>query len=138
MTKEQTTAFYRSIQFLDGHDLLALKRMIEEQIDYARHLKENFYLNEQTDDFIYIIRYKDGSYHYVFKGAEAYNEYVESKDAVSIERKTKDLFPKFEILMRKENGSEGIRSAISQNETEADKVQFKQRTRCGHHSVPRA
>lgn len=137
MTKEQTTVFYRSIQFLNGHDLLALKKMIEDQIEYARHLKENFYLNEQTDDYIYIVRYNDGSFHYVFKGAEAYNEYIES-GAVMLERKTKDLFPKFEILMERRNESEGICSKLSQNETEADKVQFKQRTRCGHHFVPRA
>lgn len=138
MTKEQTTVFYRSIQFLNGHDLLALKKMVEDQIEYARHLKENFYLNEQTDDYIYIVRYNDGSFHYVFKGAEAYNEYIGNQRAIKLERKTKDLFPKFEILMERRNGSEGICSKLSQNETETDKVQFKQRTRCGHHIVPRA
>lgn len=138
MTKEQETAFYRSIQFMDGNDLIALKKMVEDQIEYARHLKENFYLNDQFDNFIYIVLYDNGEYRYMFKGNEAYNEYKDNPAAIRLERKTKDLFPKFEILMERRNESEGICSKLSQNETEADKVQFKQRTRCGHHFVPRA
>lgn len=138
MTKEQTNAFYRSIQFLDGHDLIALKEMIDEQIEYSRHLKENFYLNDSTDDYIYIVRYNDNSYHYVFKGAEAYNEYIDHNDAIRIERKTKDLFPIFELLMEKKNESERLHTELPQNETKANQVQSKQRNRQGHYSVPRA
>lgn len=138
MTKEQELAFYRSIQFLDGYDLLALKKMVEDQIEYAKHLKENFYLNELTDDFIYIVWYMDGSYHYMFKGAEAYNEYIGNQRATKLERKTKDLFPKFELLMEKGNGKERVYTELSQNETKADKVQFKQGIRQGYNSVPRA
>ena len=32
MTKEQETAFYRSIQFMDGNDLITLKKMVEDQV----------------------------------------------------------------------------------------------------------
>lgn len=138
MTKEQELAFYRSIQFLDGHDLLALKKMVEDQIKYAKHLKENFYLNELTDDFIYIVWYMDGSYHYMFKGAEAYNEYIDNPRAIKLERKTKDLFPKFEMLMEKGNEQERVHTELPQNETKADKVQFEQGSRQGYIRFPRA
>ena len=132
MTKEQETAFYRSIQYLDGHDLIALKKMVEEQIEYARHLKDNFYLNEQFDDFIYIVHYSDGEYHYIFKGKDAYNEYKDNPAAIRLERKTKELFPKFEILMEKWNEEKGIRSTVPQNEIKTDQVQSKQRNRQGY------
>lgn len=135
MTKEQETAFYRSIQFLDGNDLIALKKMVEEQIEYARHLKDNFYLNDQFDNFIYIVFYANGEYHYIFKGKDAYNEYKDNPAAIRLERKTKDLFPKFEILMEKWNEEKGIRSTVSQNEIKASQIQSEQRNRQRHHLI---
>lgn len=138
MTKEQQNAFYRAMQFLNGHDLLALKEMVEDQIQYAKHLKENFYLNNTADDYIYIVHYRNGKYHYVFKGAEAYNEYMGNDKAWKLERKSKELFPTYESLLEKNYGKERVRSELSQNEIKADKVQFKQGIRQGYNSVPRA
>lgn len=132
MTKEQYALFYREIQYLDGHDLLALKEMVEQQIQYAKHLKENFYLNDTFDDYIYIVRFKNGKYHYVFKGAEAYKEYIENDYACKLERKTKELFPVFEILMEKKNEKERVRSKVSQSKPKANQIQSKQGNRPGY------
>lgn len=131
MTKEQQNAFYRAMQFLNGHDLLALKDMVEDQIQYAKHLKENFYLNDTTDDYIYIVHYRNGKFHYVFKGADAYNEYMNNEKAWKLERKSKALFPTYESLMEKTNGKEKVRSELSQNEIKANQIQSEQRNRLG-------
>ena len=131
MTKEQQNAFYRAMQFLNGHDLLELKKMVDDQIQYAKHLKENFYLNDTTDNYIYIVRYRNGKYHYVFKGADAYKEYMNSDYACKLDRKTKNLFPTYESLMEKNYGKERVRSELSQNEIKANQVQFEQRNRPG-------
>ena len=90
------------INSLNTVDLLSLKTQIENKIDEYYHLKENFYLHEEHDDYIYIIDYIDGSHHYEYIGARAYRKYIGDSSAIAIRRKTKDLFPVYETLLEKE------------------------------------
>ena len=90
------------INSLNTVDLLSLKAQIENKIDEYYHLKENFYLHEEHDDYIYVIEYADGSKYHDYIGARAYRKYINDCDAIAIGRKTKDLFPTYEPLLEKE------------------------------------
>lgn len=92
-------------EYLDGMNtaqLLALKSAIDEKIEEYYHLKENFYLHDRTDDYIYICVYDDGKIHYDYLGSSAYKRYLKDDHVVAIRRKTKDLFPTYEDLIKKE------------------------------------
>lgn len=98
MTQEQIFA-------LDPTQLEALKRLVEQREKQLYH--EMWWTHEQIDDYLYIVHFQDGSFIYFCKGADAYRRYLQ--DGVMIERKTKDLFPKREILERKNHEQERIR-----------------------------
>lgn len=92
-------------EYLNGMNtdqLLALKSAIEEKIEENYNLKENFYLHDRTDDYIYICVYDDGSIHYDYLGSRAYKRYLDDDRIVALKRKTKDLFPAYEDLLEKE------------------------------------
>lgn len=92
-------------EYLNGMNtdqLLALKSAIEDMIEENYNLKENFYLHDRTDDYIYICVYEDGSIHYDYLGSRAYKRYLDDDRIVAIKRKTKDLFPAYEDLLEKE------------------------------------
>ena len=86
---------------LTGTELLRLKDLIDQRIKEVYDFKCNFMIHDQIDNYIYIVNMADGEYHYYIKGDEAYKRFLED-DAVSIERKTKDLFPIIELLLKKE------------------------------------
>ena len=92
-------------EYLNGMNtdqLLSLKSAIEEKIEENYNLKENFYLHDKTDDYIYICVYEDGEIHRDYLGSRAYKRYLEDDRIVAIKRKTKDLFPTYEDLLEKE------------------------------------
>lgn len=86
---------------LDGHQLESLRRAIEEQERAVYDRKENFYLHKEVDGYIYITHFADGSFYYDCIGQNAYERYRSDPMAVSLERKTKDLFPVYEQLLSK-------------------------------------
>ena len=87
--------------FTSGSELEQIKAMIDDQIMKIYNLKENFYLHDKTDDYIYRIVYADGHIYYDCIGKRAYEKFTLDSDAVRIERKTKDLFPTVELLLEK-------------------------------------
>lgn len=102
MTQTEFNAF---ISTMDGHQLEALRRKIERQEQIVYDRKENFHLHDRTDNYIYIVNYQDGSFIYDYLGSRAYERYIDDPTAVSIDRKTKDLFPVYEHLLSKEKES---------------------------------
>ena len=92
-------------EYLNGMNtdqLLALKSAIEEKIEENYNLKENFFLHDRIDDYIYICVYDDGKIYYDFLGSRAYTRYLKDDHVVAIRRKTKDLFPTYEDLLKKD------------------------------------
>ena len=87
----------------NAHVLLELKKQIDKQIEKNYNLKENFMLHEGLDEYLYIIHFADGHRYIEQKGKKAYEMYINDIQAVSLERKTKDLFPKYELLLTKEH-----------------------------------
>ena len=104
MSKARKNQFYESIQCLNGHDLLALRKMIDERILAIWNEKESFFLHDRLDSYMYIVSYSDGSDYVDCYGASAYREYINNSDAVSIARYDKGkLSPTMELLMRKDH-----------------------------------
>ena len=78
-----------------------LVRLIEEEKKRRYDLKDSFFYHDRIDEYLYIVHYKNGSSHLDCIGSRSYKEYINNPDALWIERKTKDLFPSFELLMEK-------------------------------------
>lgn len=102
MTYEQVYAFNESILAYKGADLALLKKLIERRMQDEYDDPANFMFHDRIDDYIYIVDYMDGSYHYDYIGKRSYNEYINNADAVRIRRKTKSLSPVYETLLEKE------------------------------------
>lgn len=102
MTQQEIVAFNESILHFRGTDLHELKRLIEQKIQEEYDLPENFMHHDKVDDYIYIVEYFDGSYHYDCIGKRSYEEYIGNVNAVRIRRKTKELYPTYETLLEKE------------------------------------
>ena len=102
MTQEQIIAFNESILNFRGTDLNELKKLIENKIQEEYDLPENFMHHDRIDDYIYIVDYLDGSYHFYCIGRQAYDEYIANIEAIRIRRKDKHLKPKYETLLDKE------------------------------------
>lgn len=92
-----------NISMLNYEDLELLKRKIAERQQYLRNLAENFMYNEFRDDYIYVLIYRNGDKGYEQTGQKAYKKYSESSDIIRLDRKTKDLRPKWETLLEKGN-----------------------------------
>ena len=123
---------------MNAQQLLNLKSMIDDQIEAAYDLPENFYLHETLDDYLYIVKYDDGSSHLYIKGAQAYREYKANRCAVGIIRKTKDLFPVFELMLVKENHErkqEELRQELCYETLQKNYSSAEQRKRCRHNYV---
>ena len=97
MLQEQ---IHDAIRSMTSADLEAIKKMIaqEEKDRYD----EMWWIHDRIDDYLYKVHYRDGHIHITCKGADSYKEYMMNDDAMWIERYTKDLFPTYEFLMRKE------------------------------------
>ena len=92
-----------NISMLNYEDLELLKKKIAERQEYLRGLAENFMYNEFRDEYIYVLIYRNGDKGYEQTGQKAYKKYSESSDIVRLDRKTKDLRPKWETLLEKGN-----------------------------------
>lgn len=97
MTREQINQY---VSTMDSAELDAIKMMVAARENELYDIR--WWTHEKIDDFIYKVHYQDGHTHITCKGADSYREYMRSEDAVWIERYTKDLFPTYEFLMRKE------------------------------------
>ena len=64
-------------------------------------LVENFMYHDKIDSYIYEIRYDNGKKYVDYIGQRAYEKYIDDENAISIYRKTKDLFPTYELLLEK-------------------------------------
>ena len=125
-----------TIGSMNTADLLLLKQYIESKIEDNYDDPGNFYLHDRIDDYIYIVDYEDGTYHYYCKGADAFKEYMGVSYATRIRRKTKDLFPVYETLKEKhERSEEEIRHQLHEGTMSANKAAAEQKHRCGHHKV---
>ena len=127
------------INSMSTADLLNLKSFIEDKIDEYYNLPDNFYLHEKTDDYIYIVDYEDGSFHYTYKGADAYREYTNDLRAVGIRRKTKDLFPKYETMIKEnyERKQKAIRQELCYKPVQTDNTYAEPENRLGYYRLPR-
>lgn len=85
---------------MNGFQLEEIKQLIDNEYNQLAVKDDNYMLHNFIDDFIYIVYYADGSYHYFCKGRDAYIEY--KNWGVKLGRKTKDLFPTYEMLLDKE------------------------------------
>lgn len=74
----------------------AMNKVIEERYD------EMWWIHDKIDNYLYVVHYADDKKHMSCKGKESYEEFMKHDDAIWIERYTKDLFPTYEFLMRKE------------------------------------
>lgn len=102
MTNRQIRRFADNISSLSGLELIALRELINSKIDEVASLDENFMLHDYLDSYFYLVYYLDGSWHLFTKGKDAYENYTRNNDAVRIVSKTKDLFPTYKELVRKE------------------------------------
>ena len=99
MTSKQKEAIREYLKTLNGVELKELRDEVDEEIADQYWCDENFWMRNETDSFIYIVVYKDLKYYYHYLGKKAYDKYMEEKDAIRIEYKTKDLFPTYGVLM---------------------------------------
>lgn len=91
-----------AIDLLDKLSCTELKRIKEyfdQKYEEVRRLDSNYILHDFVDDYIYVVYFDDGSVCQYCKGQSAYSMY--KSFGVRLERKTKDLFPKYEKLMEK-------------------------------------
>ena len=97
----QVESYVKRFNSLTATELYQLKDLIDDRIAETYYWKENFMTHTEIDNYIYVVYLEDGNHHFFAKGEEAYKRYLED-DAVSIDRKTKDLFPVYETLLVKE------------------------------------
>ena len=100
--KDTETEIENAIELLSklsGTELQRIKKYFDKKFDEVVQLDSNYILHDFVDDYIYMVYYKDGTCHRFGKGADAYSEY--NKYGIRLERKTKDLFPTYEVLLEK-------------------------------------
>lgn len=97
MVQELVCDYLRHMSLAD----FTLYKDAVEKVEKERY-KEMWWTHERMDEYLYIIHYADGHTHLVCKGKEAYNIYEKDSDAIMVEGKTKDLFPTYKVLIRKE------------------------------------
>lgn len=83
-----------------------IKKYIDEQIETQLDKRENFMFRDYVDDVFFAIYFKDGSRDLQCKGMKAYEIFIKDDTAIRIETRTKELKPRNEVLMIKENGTE--------------------------------
>ena len=88
------------IRSMNTADLEAIKKMIAQE--EKNRYDEMWWTHDKIDDYLYKIHYIDGHTYVVCKGKQAYEMYTKDKDAMWLERYTKNLFPTYEFLTRKE------------------------------------
>lgn len=101
MTNKQIEVFRNRIAKYSGADLQIIQNLLNEQLELEYERKENFMFHTTVDNYLYIVYYKDGTSNLFCIGADAYERFIKRDDAVRVERKTKDLFPKYEVILKK-------------------------------------
>lgn len=84
-----------------GEFIEQIKELIEDNIRENYYLKDNFKFHDKLDSYFYITTFANGEYHLDTTGKRGYERFIENEDAIKLERKTKDLFPTYEVLMTK-------------------------------------
>ena len=80
-------------------ELKRIKEYFDQKYEQVRRKDSNYILHDFVDDYIYVVYFDDGTVSQYCKGQNAYSMY--KNFGVRLERKTKDLFPKYEKLMEK-------------------------------------
>lgn len=94
-------AILNTIENLTDQAMLTeIVKLIDSRIEEVYDEKENFMYHDEIDDYIYVVYYLDRKVYYC-KGKEAYENYIRDDEALSVYRKTKDLFPTYELLLEK-------------------------------------
>ena len=96
MTQEQINF----ISTLDATTLDAVKKLLVKR--EMELYNERWWTHDGIDNYIYVITYVDGRKFHDYQGKRTYKKYLNDADAIAIGRETKDLFPEYEELMRKE------------------------------------
>ena len=96
MTLEQM----QMIRNLSATELGEIKDFIEKET--SNRYEEMWWDHNKIDNYIYKVHLSNGDYRLFCKGKQAYDEYNKNDKAIMVERLTKDLFPKSNILLRKE------------------------------------
>lgn len=78
-----------------------IKKYIDEQIETQLDKRENFMFRDYVDEYLYVIYFKDGSRDIQCKGNKAYDIFIKDSSAIRMETRTKELYPKYELLMEK-------------------------------------
>ena len=86
---------------IHGEYLEKITELLNENRKKNYDLKENFMYHENIDSYFYITYYDDGSYHLDHTGKLGYERFMNSDNSVRLERKTKNLYPTYELLMAK-------------------------------------
>ena len=114
MTNKQQEVFRNRIAKYSGADLQLIKDMVNRQIDIEYEKPENFMYHTTVDDYLYVVYYEDGTSNLFCIGADAYDRFRRRADAVMVKRKTKDLFPSYEVILkRNERKQKKIHSRLS-------------------------
>lgn len=85
-----------------GEFVEKIKDLLEENIRENYHLKDNFKFHDCLDSYFYITRLNNGDYYLDTTGKKGYERFLNEPNAIQLERKTKNLFPTYEILLKKE------------------------------------
>lgn len=75
--------------------------VVENQMEINFDLKENFMYHDKIDNYIYVIKYSDEHLFYDYIGKRTYEKYLLDKDAIEIQRWSKDVYPTKELLLSK-------------------------------------
>ena len=112
MTNKQMEVFRSRIAKYSGKDLQIIQKILDEQLEKEYEKPENFMFHTTVDDYLYVVYYQDGTSNLFCIGADAYERYMKRSDAIRVERKTKNLFPSYEVILKRHE-QKRIRSQIS-------------------------
>lgn len=109
MTK-QLESLLRKLKMED----IALAKQIIDEREYE--LWEPMWWTHEVDEWLYVLYYDDGKTHLTHRGKEAYETYRDDERIYLIMRKTKHLFPLWEVVLeRSVNGENPIRHGIHED-----------------------
>ena len=78
-----------------------IREMLLEKEEALYDLPEHFKFHNVSDDYIYQVYFDDETSYRDYIGSRAYEKFMNSSNAVKIVRYTKELKPKYELLMNK-------------------------------------
>ena len=92
----------KAIELLDklnGAELQQFVRKFNKKFEEVKRNDNNFMMHDFVDDYLYIVYFQDGAHYTYCKGEDAYSSYKSC--GIRLERKTKELFPTYEVLLEK-------------------------------------